>query len=138
MTRDDKILVMHRKKFGQEYYTLIGGHVGISEDTEQALVRELHEETGLKIKKARLVMIEEAGAPYGTQYIYECQDPGGDVEVQETSDEWHINQGGNNIYEPMWVEIDELPKLPFRSEQLKQQILRCLKEGYPAEVIRVE
>lgn len=131
----DKLLVMKRNKFGSEYYTLIGGHVEMGETTDDALLRELHEETQINVKNARLVYIEAAPAPYGNQYVYYCEYVDGEPELHADSDEKKINAIGNNIYEPMWLPISELANVPFRSEKLKNLILKALQEGFPEEVV---
>src|ERR1700761_7300853 len=72
ITENHKILVMYRNKYGSEYFTLVGGKVADDETTEQALARELKEETGLRVTSARLVFTEEHPEPYNQQYIYVC------------------------------------------------------------------
>lgn len=129
---DDKLLVMHRNKFGNEYDTLPGGSIEIGEPPEEALFRELSEETGISAKNARLVFVEEAGAPYGTQYIYLCDYVSGSPQLHPESEEAHINKLGQNLYEPRWVELSTLPALPFLSEKLKAVLLHSIKEGFPS------
>lgn len=128
---DNKLLVMHRNKFGVEYDTLPGGNVETSESFEQALRRELHEETQVKVGELRLVAVEHAGNPYGDQYIFLCDYIGGEPELLEGSEESHINKIGNNTYEPMWVEVTDLPNRKFLSEKLKSEILCCHSSGWP-------
>ncbi len=128
---NNQLLVMHRNKFGKEYYTLIGGNVEMGETTEQALVREVRDETSLKIASYRHVCTEEAGSIYGNQYIYLCEYPGGDIELSPESDEAHINKLGKNLYTPMWLPLDKLADVPFVSERLKQFILEGLRHGFP-------
>lgn len=48
-----KILVC--KKIGKKYYFFPGGHVEFGESAKEALVRELKEELGLKIKKSNFI-----------------------------------------------------------------------------------
>src|SRR5689334_14488997 len=57
--RDGKILLIHRKKKGDEYWVLVGGGVEIGETVEQALVREVREETGLEVKTFDLLRVHE-------------------------------------------------------------------------------
>ena len=73
IVRDGHLLVIHRNKFGQEYYTLPGGGIDPGETAEHALLREIHEETTLSAVNPRLVIVEDSGDPYGMQYIYLCQ-----------------------------------------------------------------
>lgn len=127
------MLVMRRNKFGKRYSTLPGGGVDMGETPEQALRREMAEETGLQLGAARLVFIEAAGEPYGTQYIYLVDYISGEPMLNPASDEAGINALGQNLYEPAWLPLGELPAAPFVSERLKQAILRCIKQGFPAQ-----
>ena len=113
VVRGDKLLVMHRNKFGEQYYTLVGGGVDSGEQPEQSLHRELAEEAGLRIANPRLLFVEEAGDFYGTQYIYLCDDTGGDIAMHPQSDEAH------------------LPAAPFVSEPLKLRLIEGLRDGWP-------
>lgn len=129
--KDNQLLVMHRNKFGQEYDTLPGGGIDPGETGEQALLRELDEETGVVVAIDRLVFVEEAGDPYGTQYIYLCTYTSGEPALRPDSDEAHIQKLGKNLYTPGWLPLTALPDAPFVSEQLKQAILQALGGKFP-------
>jgi ADP-ribose pyrophosphatase YjhB (NUDIX family) len=131
--KDDALLVMHRNKFGHEYYTLVGGGVELGEDLEQALHRELQEETSLQVANPRLVYVEDGGEPYGDQYVYLCDYAAGEIAMSADSEEAKINQLGQNLYTPMWLPLAQLADVPFVSPGLKQRILRALESGWPPE-----
>jgi ADP-ribose pyrophosphatase YjhB (NUDIX family) len=128
------LLVMKRDKFGHEYYTLIGGHVELGESMEKALIREIHEETMVRTSEHKLVYIEETGEPYGTQYIYTCDYVSGTPMLHPNADERQINKGGENLYTPMWLPISKLRSVPFRSNNLKQKLIKHLADGFPSKV----
>ncbi len=133
-----KILVIHRAKHGSEYYTLVGGRVNEGESLEQTLVREIREETGLTVTKARLVYYEGHAAPYNEQYIYLCEvAPHGVVKMQETSEENFINKLEANVHTPLWATLNSFPGLPFRTPQLQDAIARAFKKGFPSEPVRL-
>lgn len=132
---ENKLLVMHRNKFGKEYYTLVGGGIDFGETASQALYRELQEETGVVFNNARLVFVQEAGDPYGTQYIYLCDYVSGEPRLDPTSAEAEINKLGQNLYETMWLDLTALPEVPFVVEKLKQAILDGVKHGFPEEPV---
>lgn len=131
----DNLLVMKRDKFGSEYYTLIGGHVDLGESIEKALIREIHEETMIRTSDHKLVYIEETGEPYGTQYIYTCKYISGTPMLHPKADERLISKGGENIYTPMWLPISRLTDVPFRTENLKQKLIKHLSSGFPDEIL---
>lgn len=135
IVRDGQMLVMHRNKFGHEYYTLLGGGVIAGESEEQALRREMIEESGFVITKGRLVFVEEAGAPYGDQYIYLCEADGADPRLHPESEEAKIYELGQNLHTPMWIPVKDLPGLAFRSPELQQAIIFGLEHGFPEKPV---
>ncbi len=136
MVRNNQLLVMHRNKFGSEYYALIGGGVDPGENPMHALSREVREETGLMLANPKLVYIEEAGKPYGTQYIFTADYVSGEPVLSPDSDESKIHNLGSNLYKPEWLDIDRLPSVPFLSKELKNLLVRDLKDGFPNEPIK--
>jgi len=136
--RGDDLLVMKRNKFGQQYYTLVGGGIKPGETPEQALRREVEEEASLRVLSAKHVYTEEAGEPYGTQYIFLCEYAGGAPRLMSDSEEADINRLGQNIHEPMWLPFAMLPKITLRSEALKYTLLHALKDGFPDTPERID
>jgi ADP-ribose pyrophosphatase YjhB (NUDIX family) len=133
-----KILLMHRNKYGSQYFTLVGGRVNDNETIEQALVREVKEETGLDVVKGRLVFIEEHPAPYNEQYIFLCEvAPHAAIAIQETSEENYMNRFDMNVHIPLWAEVRGFSGLPFRTPQLHDAIIKSLKSGFPDEPVRL-
>jgi len=129
---DGKILVMHRNKQGSQYFTLVGGRVNDGETTEQALVREINEETGLSIISHQLVYTELHPEPYNEQYIYLCEvSPHADVAIQDTSEEALMNRISVNVHTPMWASLKSFSNLPFRTPQLQAAIVAALKKSFP-------
>lgn len=133
--KDGKLLVMHRNKFGKEYETLPGGSIEVGESYEQALLRELQEETSVVVKPERLVFVEQAGDPYGTQYVFLCSYVSGEPQLAPDSEEALINKLGQNLYEPKWVAVSELSNLPFLSEKLKGMIMESIATQFPSDTI---
>lgn len=130
---EDKLLSMHRKKFGKEYYTLIGGGVDLGEELETALRRELREETGVEVDNVRLVFVEDGGELFGTQYVYLCDYKSGSVALDPDTEEAKITAMGQNIYEPVWLPVLYLPRVSFRSQSVAQAVLDGIENGWPAE-----
>jgi 8-oxo-dGTP pyrophosphatase MutT (NUDIX family) len=132
----DRILVMYRNKYGSQYFTLVGGKVAGDETTEQALVREVKEETGLDITDARLVFIENHLEPYNEQYIYVCNvAPHEEVAIQETAEEAQMNGMDINVHKPQWVSVASFDRLPFRTPRLHIAIIDGLRKGFPAQAV---
>ena len=128
--KDNKLLVMHRNKFGHEYYALVGGGVDMGESKEEALHRELQEESGIRISSPRLVIIEQAGEMFGTQYIYLSNYVDGEPALASDSEEAKINALGQNLYTPLWLPLDLLPSTNLLPNELKEAIIAGLQNGF--------
>ncbi len=130
----DKMLAMKRNKFGDIYYTLIGGGINIGEDAETALRRELREETGMEVGAVRQVFVEDAGDLYGVQHVFLCEYLSGDPALSPSSEEALIGAMGKNIYEPLWLPLDEVAQVRFRSKSVAEALLAGVQNGFPETV----
>lgn len=135
--KDDKLLVMHRNKFGREYDTLPGGNIAGGETPEQAVAREVLDETSVQFKNPRLVIVHHAGDPYGDQYVFLCEYVSGEPKLSESSEEFIISGMGQNLYQPQWLPMGELSTMPFVTDILKQQILRSYQDGWPEKPVEI-
>lgn len=134
--KDDKLLLMRRLKHGSEYYTLVGGRLNGDESPQEAVIREVKEETGLDIIAGRLVFAEKHPEPYNSQYIFLCEvAPHSTVEIQPTSEEALMNHVGINMHIPEWVSVKNFGKLHFNTMQLQKAILDGLANGFPDEPV---
>jgi len=135
---NDKILVMHRNKRGKEYFTLVGGLAKPNEPIEQALAREVMEETGLEITSSRFVFAEKHRQPYNDQYVFLCEVAAHDaVALQSTSEEAIMNRIDTNSHTPMWVDPKKFAKLPFITIELQKAIIDAIKNGFPNEPVQL-
>ena len=133
-----KILVMHRNKYGSQYYTLVGGRINDGETPEQALVREVKEETGLTVTAARRLYHEQHPTPYNEQHIYYCEvAPHDGVAIQEDSEEGAMNRYEMNTHQPLWVSPSAFDKLAFRTPQLHAALSKAFKQGFPTDVVEL-
>ena len=135
--KDQSILVMHRNKFGQEFYALVGGGIDYGETPETALYREIAEETGLELTNHQLVIVEDAGDIYGIQYIYTCDYVSGEPRLAADSAEALITAKGENLYTPLWLPLSDLPGVAFQPKELQSLLLQHIGLGWPAEPIEL-
>jgi len=135
--KERQLLVMHRNKFGKEYETLPGGNIAMGESPEAALVREISEETSLVFSNPKLVFIERVGQPWGDQYIFKCEYVHGEPKLGVNTEEALINKLGHNLYQPQWLDIDTLPSVAFKSENLKAALMKAIADNWSAEAIEI-
>jgi ADP-ribose pyrophosphatase YjhB (NUDIX family) len=69
MLIDGRIVVVRHRRGRQEYHLLPGGGVDYRETLEQALVREVAEETGLTCSVGRPLIINDTIDPDGTRHV---------------------------------------------------------------------
>ena len=122
MTRDDdpKVLLIER---GNEPFkgcwAFPGGFMNMDETTEQCAVRELEEETGLK-----LTDIHQIGA-----YSKVDRDPRGrtiTVAYLAFVDKPLPVKGQDDAAKAQWFSIKELPKLAFDHEEIMRDAINCI------------
>ncbi len=133
LLKDDQILLMDRNKFGIKYRALVGGNIELGETPEQALKREVLEESSLTFKNERLVIIEDAGDIYGIQYIYLCEYASGDLKLDLNSEEYKINSMGKNLYRPIWFPIKDILNSNILPKELVPLLSDFLKLGFPSQ-----
>ena len=96
----NKVVVIDRKKKDWPGITFPGGHVELGESFTDAVIREIREETGLKIDSPQLCGIKdwyEDRCRYVVLF-YKTTRFEGDLHPSEEGEVW-------------WVDIDELPDL---------------------------
>lgn len=135
--KDNSLLVMHRNKFGQEFYSLVGGGIDLGETAAEALYREVAEEASLQITNHRLVIIEDAGNMFGIQYIYTADYVGGEPALAPDSPEAMIQAAGQNLYQPMWLSLDKLESVNLLPEELHGLLKKHCPDSWPAEPIEI-
>ena len=94
----EKILLQNRVKKDWRGYTLPGGHVEPGESFVDAVIREMREETGLKVIEPRLVGVKQFPIENGRYVVllFKATQWSGDL---ISSDEGHME----------WIEYDRLP-----------------------------
>jgi 8-oxo-dGTP pyrophosphatase MutT (NUDIX family) len=69
MLLEGKVVLVRHRAHSSTYHLLPGGGVGYRETLEQALVREVDEETGLRIDVGRPLLINDTIDPRGSRHV---------------------------------------------------------------------
>lgn len=119
VVREGKLLVMHRRRGDRSYTVLPGGGIEAVESVQDAVLRELHEETGLRGRIGALLPVPidpDAPALYMTAHVDGTELELGGPE-QERAD-------AQNVYRPAWVPLAEVDDLELVPEAAREAV-RC-------------
>lgn len=113
-----KILLMHRNKFGEEYFSIPGGTIEPGESPEQTVVREIKEETNLDIVLDKLLW--EIEDEYHHGYYFLAKNFSGKIKLGGPEIE---REKTGNLYELKWVEIKDLKNILLYPKSIKEKII---------------
>lgn len=99
--REDDVLLVHANNFKGNYYGLVAGFVETGETLEQAVVREVQEETGLSINNIRYFGSQPWPYPCGLMIGFYAEYAGGEIKLQRSE----LSAGG-------WFNKNNLPDIP--------------------------
>lgn len=101
VSRGDEVLLVHAKNFRGNFYGLIAGFVETGETLEEAVRREVKEETGLAIKHLRYFGSQPWPYPSALMVGFFAEYDSGDIRLQRSE----LAAGG-------WYKKDHLPQIP--------------------------
>lgn len=126
ITKDDKVLVMFRRKKGREYYTFPGGHMRNYEKPIDTAIREIREETSIEVQdlKPAFDFINHL-EPEERQYFFTGKWKSGEPTLSGEESRAVCEE---NYYEPMWIDIDKLPNLNLYTRAAREWAVNYLKD----------
>ncbi|WP_456472696.1 NUDIX domain-containing protein [Methanocaldococcus sp.] len=117
-----RILLIKRKKEPfKDYYALPGGFVECGETVEEAIIREIKEETNLDVEIEKLLNVysHPNRDPRGhtVSIVYILKVVGGSLKA------------GDDAKDAKFFNLDELPKLAFDHKKIIEDFIRVTKNG---------
>ena len=101
VSRGDEVLLVHAKNFRGNFYGLVAGFVETGETLEEAVRREVKEETGLAIKHLHYFGSQPWPYPSALMVGFFAEYDSGDIRLQRSE----LAAGG-------WYKKDHLPQIP--------------------------
>lgn len=98
---EDEILMVRAKNFRSDHYGLVAGFLEPGESLEECVVRELMEETHIKVKNIKYEGSQPWPFPCGVMVGFSAEYESGEVEKQE-----------EELVDARFFHRDSLPKLP--------------------------
>jgi 8-oxo-dGTP pyrophosphatase MutT (NUDIX family) len=133
----DKVLLMHRRNRGKEYYTFIGGGIENDEAPETALVREVQEEASVEVVPIKL-LYTMAWENEAMEYFFLADFVSGVPHLSPNSIEKEVMEKDlNQFYEPLWVEVKDIPDMLLYPLEIRDMFLEDLKEGFSADAQKI-
>ena len=114
----DEVLLARGRNFKSDFYGLIAGFVETGETLEEAVCREVMEETGISIKNIRYFGSQPWPYPSGLMVGFNADYESGDLHVQREE----LKKAG-------WFHRDHLPKIPEKLSIARQLIDNWLDNG---------
>ena len=134
LIQDDRIALIERHRMGRHYFVFPGGGVEPGENFVEALVREMEEETGLKVNVQRLVAdVWYRGTP---QHYFLVEAVGGEFGNGQGEEYTTLLPPEVGTYHPVWMPIGDLPHQAVLPPVIANLVLRSYPYGWPKSPLR--
>ena len=117
INRGDDLLLVHAKNFKTDFYGCIAGFVETGESLEEAVRREVMEETSLTIKNLRYFKSQPWPYPCGLMVGFFAEYESGELKLQESE----LSRGN-------WFNKNSLPTIPEKLSLARMLIDEWLEE----------
>jgi mutator protein MutT len=140
LIENGKVALIERHRAGKHYYVFPGGGVDEGETPEQAAIREMEEETGLRVTVRRKLAEIHFGLSEQLYYLVDRLDgrfgTGTGVEFTDSNPD----DPTEGIYIPVWMPLEELPQHEnIYPADLAALVSEAVHIGWPEEpVVMVE
>ncbi|MCE7936570.1 NUDIX hydrolase [Candidatus Saccharibacteria bacterium CPR2] len=138
VVKDNKLLVLKRNNCGRKYHVIPGGGIENRESMEDAVEREIYEETMIRVKPIRLLYIYTSKRFRVNVFIYLCEYLNGKPQLLPGSDEFKQNQEGKNLYQPKWLPLETVGEIDLFPAEVIERLVIDLKKGFDENVQKIK
>src|SRR5574340_1214861 len=138
LVENNRVALGERRLPGRHYFSFPGGAVDHGETPEQAVVREMEEETGLQVaikrklaqsifngNREHFFLVERLGGEYGTGTGEEFQErPAHLLDLFGT-------------YRPIWMAVPDLLQYPVLPVEIAKVVSQHTNSGWPEKILEI-
>ena len=129
ITNNGRVLLIHRINNKKEYYVFPGGGVENGETVEQAVLREVQEETSLEIKIEKM-LYHHIYDDDTEQFFYLCRYVSGEPKLGDGNEARAMKESNADFYNPVWYEIKGLPQLLLYPLEIRDWFVEDTKTNF--------
>ena len=138
LIEDDKVALIERYRDGRHYYVFPGGGADEGETPEQAAIREMEEETGLRVIIKQKVVEVHFELSLQHYFLAECVSGVYGTGLGEEYTDADPDNPAEGIYVPIWMPVAELlERENVFPADVAALAARSVKSGWPAEPVVV-
>jgi NAD+ diphosphatase len=119
--RERSLLLARSPRFPEGMYSALAGFVEPGETLEQCLEREIHEETGIRVRNARYFASQPWPFPNSLMIAFFADYASGEIHVD-----------GTEIVDAQWFDVEGLPRLPAKISVARKLIDAAIRETLAA------
>ena len=134
-----KVALIERHRAGKHYYTFPGGGVKKGETPEDAAVREMEEETGLRVIVRRKLAEIHFGLSEQVYYLVDRLDGKFGTGTGKEITNPNPDDPTKGVYTPIWMSVDEITQHEnVYPADLAALVVDATTIGWPEEPIMFE
>jgi len=118
VVREGKLLLAHNNQAAKDLYSVVAGFVEVGETFEECVVREVFEETGIKVKSIKYFGNQPWPFPNSLMIGFTAEYESGEIQVD-----------GNEIGDANWYSSNAMPLTPD-SISIAKKLINWFVENY--------